>query len=126
MDSFGKPVQNAVVEVAGRRNVCPFRTDRNGEYYRLLLPGNYTIKVTYPGHKTLTQTLPVPYGPDAFSALAHNFLLQNSDYSSTATQLPQSCTIPDVGIQESDAAPLLPTVFTALTAFLLQTLLMPS
>lgn len=45
MDSYGKPVQNAVVEVAGRRNLCPFRTDRNGEYYRLLLPGNYTIKV---------------------------------------------------------------------------------
>ncbi|XP_016313983.1 carboxypeptidase M-like isoform X1 [Sinocyclocheilus anshuiensis] len=126
MDSYGKPVQNAVVEVAGRRNVCPFRTDRNGEYYRLLLPGNYTIKVTYPGHKTLTRTIPVPYGPDAFSALTHNFLLQTSDYSSTATQLPQSCTTPDLGIQESDSATLLPSVFTALTLFLLQTLLMLS
>lgn len=46
MDSYGKPVQNAIVEVAGRRNLCPFRTDRNGEYYRLLLPGNYTITVS--------------------------------------------------------------------------------
>ncbi|XP_016394180.1 carboxypeptidase M-like isoform X1 [Sinocyclocheilus rhinocerous] len=127
MDSYGKPVQNAVVEVAGRRNVCPFRTDRNGEYYRLLLPGNYTIKVTYPGHKTLTHTIRVPYGPDAFSALTHNVLLQHSDYSSTATQLPQSCTTPDLGIQESDSATLLPpSVFTALTLFLLQRLLMLS
>ncbi|XP_016114197.1 carboxypeptidase M-like isoform X4 [Sinocyclocheilus grahami] len=58
MDSFGKPVQNAVVEVAGRRNVCPFRTDRNGEYYRLLLPGNYTIK----GHAqtSTSDTPPTP------------------------------------------------------------------
>lgn len=45
MDSYGKPVQNAVVAVEGRRNLCPLRTDRNGEYYRLLLPGNYTINV---------------------------------------------------------------------------------
>lgn len=47
IDSHGKPVQNAVVEVAGRKNLCPFRTDRNGEYYRLLLPGNYTITVRW-------------------------------------------------------------------------------
>lgn len=124
MDSYGKPVQNAVVAVEGRRNLCPFRTDRNGEYYRLLLPGNYTIKVTYPGHKTLTQTVQVPYGPDKFSALTHNFLLQNGDYSSTATQLPQSCTTSELRIPESDSATLLPSVFTTLTLFFLQRLLM--
>lgn len=45
-DSYGMPAVNAVVEVAGRRNLCPFRTDHNGEYYRLLLPGNYTITVS--------------------------------------------------------------------------------
>ena len=44
-DSSGVPVQNAVVEVIGRRNMCPFRTDRHGEYYRLLLPGNYSFSV---------------------------------------------------------------------------------
>jgi len=47
MDSDGKPVQNAVVEVSGRRNLCPFSSDRNGEYFRLLLPGTYTITVRY-------------------------------------------------------------------------------
>lgn len=44
-DASGVPVQNAVVEVKGRSNMCPFRTDRHGEYYRLLLPGNYTFTV---------------------------------------------------------------------------------
>lgn len=84
------------------------------------------LQVTYPGHKTLTQTVQVPYGPDTFSALTHNVLLQNGDYSSTATQLPQSCTTSDLGIQESDSATLLPSVFTTLTLFLLQRLLMLS
>ncbi|XP_048013345.1 carboxypeptidase M isoform X1 [Megalobrama amblycephala] len=128
MDSYGKPVQNAVVEVAGRKNLCPFRTDRNGEYYRLLLPGNYTITVTYPGHKTLTQTIKVPYGPDSFSALTHDFLLQQSDKSSTVSPSPQYCTTPHLentatGLMMNNSTPLLPSVITALTLFILQRLL---
>ncbi|KAF5897149.1 carboxypeptidase M, partial [Clarias magur] len=43
LDSKGTPVQNSSVEVEGRRNICPFKTDHNGEYFRLLLPGNYSI-----------------------------------------------------------------------------------
>ncbi|KAM9845653.1 carboxypeptidase M [Aulostomus maculatus] len=75
-DGAGVPVQNAVVEVKGRSNMCPFRTDQHGEYYRLLLPGNYSFTVTYPGHEVLTETLNVPYGPDHNSALKHDFLLR--------------------------------------------------
>ncbi|CAI5636570.1 unnamed protein product [Oreochromis niloticus] len=75
-DGSGVPVENAVVEVRGRRNICPFRTNQHGEYYRLLLPGNYTFTVTYPGHEVLTKTLSVPYGPDQYSALKHDFLLR--------------------------------------------------
>lgn len=45
LDGSGLPVQNAVVEVKGRSNLCPFRTDQHGEYYRLLLPGNYSFTV---------------------------------------------------------------------------------
>ncbi|XP_029018779.1 carboxypeptidase M [Betta splendens] len=75
-DSSGVPVQNALVEVKGRNNLCPFRTDRHGEYYRLLLPGNYSFTVSYPGHEVLTQELNIPYGPDTFSALKHDFLLK--------------------------------------------------
>lgn len=44
-DGSGLPVQNAVVEVKGRNNMSPFRSDRHGEYYRLLLPGNYSFRV---------------------------------------------------------------------------------
>nr|XP_046235354.1 carboxypeptidase M [Scatophagus argus]XP_046235355.1 carboxypeptidase M [Scatophagus argus] len=76
-DGSGVPVQNAVVEVKGRRNMCPFRTDRHGEYYRLLLPGNYSFTVTYPGHEVLTETLTIPYGPDHYSAMKHDFLLRH-------------------------------------------------
>ncbi|XP_056131648.1 carboxypeptidase M [Lampris incognitus] len=74
-DSSGIPVQNAMVEVSGRRNLCPFRTNQHGEYYRLLLPGNHTFTVTFPGHQAVTETLNVPYGPDLYSAFTHNFLL---------------------------------------------------
>lgn len=85
LDGDGRPVQNALVEVEGRRNLCPFRTNQHGEYYRLLLPGNYTFKVTFPGHQQLTETLSVPYGPDSSSALRHNFLLRGSPASTPAT-----------------------------------------
>ncbi|KAK6292322.1 hypothetical protein J4Q44_G00369060 [Coregonus suidteri] len=97
LDAEGNPLQNALVEVEGRQNLCPFRTDRHGEYYRLLLPGNYTFKVTFPGHQVLTETLTVPYGPDSFSALAHNFQLQRTTATSPSTNHPtQSCTPPQV------------------------------
>ncbi|XP_069030433.1 carboxypeptidase M [Embiotoca jacksoni] len=76
LNGSGVPVPNAVVEVKGRRNLCPFRTDRYGEYYRLLLPGKYEFTVTYPGHEALTETLSVPYGPDRYSAMKHDFLLR--------------------------------------------------
>ncbi|XP_019753079.1 carboxypeptidase M isoform X3 [Hippocampus comes] len=45
LDCSGAALHNAVVEVSGRRNVRPFATDKHGEYYRLLLPGNYTFTV---------------------------------------------------------------------------------
>nr|XP_057921796.1 carboxypeptidase M isoform X2 [Doryrhamphus excisus] len=75
-DGSGAPVQNAVVEVKGRSNMRPFLTNQHGEYYRLLLPGNHSFRVTYPGHHVLTETLYVPYGPDHYSALKHDFLLR--------------------------------------------------
>ncbi|XP_064795248.1 carboxypeptidase M-like [Oncorhynchus masou masou] len=97
MDAEGNPSQNALVEVEGRQNLCPFRTDRHGEYYRLLLPGNYTFRVTFSGHQVLTETLTVPYGPDSFSALVHNFQLQRSAAATPGPSPPtQSCTPPQV------------------------------
>ncbi|XP_051247717.1 carboxypeptidase M [Dicentrarchus labrax] len=85
-DGSGVPVQNAVVEVKSRNNMCPFRTDKHGEYYRLLLPGNYSFTVTYPGHEVLTETLNVPYGPDNFSAMKHDFHLRQIATTTARTQ----------------------------------------
>ncbi|MCI4388985.1 hypothetical protein PGIGA_G00092440 [Pangasianodon gigas] len=112
LDSNGTPVQNASVEVQGRRNLCPFKTDRNGEYYRLLLPGSYTITVTYPGYEPLRETVSVPYGPDRFTALTHNFQFREP-----------TCPSP-VGNRENHSAALLPSTITALTALTLHTLLL--
>uniref|UniRef100_A0A672FSD6 Carboxypeptidase M n=1 Tax=Salarias fasciatus TaxID=181472 RepID=A0A672FSD6_SALFA len=90
LDGSGTPVQNAVVEVRGRRNMCPFRTDRHGEYYRLLLPGKYSFTVTYLGHEVLTETLSVPHGPDDYSAMRHDFLLRRVAVTTGAA--PQNAT----------------------------------
>ncbi|XP_015239594.1 PREDICTED: carboxypeptidase M [Cyprinodon variegatus] len=87
-DGSGKPVPNAVVEVEGRKNMCPFRTNQHGEYYRLLVPGVYTFKVRYPGHEVLTETLRVPYGPDQYSAMKHDFMLRRIA-SATFPALPE-------------------------------------
>ncbi|XP_073336343.1 carboxypeptidase M [Pagrus major] len=91
-DGSGAPVQNAVVEVKGRSNMCPFRTDKHGEYYRLLLPGNYSFTVTYPGHEVMTETLNVPYGPDNYSAMKHDFQLRRiaATTGSTSANLTQA------------------------------------
>ncbi|XP_047431913.1 carboxypeptidase M [Mugil cephalus] len=75
-DGSGMPVQNAVVEVKGRKNMCPFRTDRHGEYYRLLLPGTYSFTVSYPGHEVLTEVLNITDDQSRFSAMKHDFRLQ--------------------------------------------------
>ncbi|KAL4660258.1 carboxypeptidase M [Arapaima gigas] len=90
--SDGTPVENAIVEVEGRKNLCPFKTNINGEYYRLLLPGNYTFKVTIPSQEAMMETLYIPYGPDMYSALKHNFIFQRSRNSSPdVTPSTESC-----------------------------------
>ncbi|KAF6723315.1 Carboxypeptidase M [Oryzias melastigma] len=91
-DGSGVAAQDALVEVEGRKNICPFRTNSHGEYYRLLLPGNYTFTVMYPDHEVLTETLSIPYGPDSYSAATHNFRLRRS--SAVTTGRIQTCPTP--------------------------------
>ncbi|KAI4887335.1 hypothetical protein NFI96_025827 [Prochilodus magdalenae] len=125
LDSNGIPVQNAIVEVKGRRNLCPFRTDVNGEYYRLLMPGTYTITVTHLGHDPITETISVPYGPDKFSALAHDFQLQRSSSSSTPGATTQNlCPYTVYQGSENHSAALLPSTFIACTALVFHRLLL--
>ncbi|XP_017563095.1 carboxypeptidase M [Pygocentrus nattereri] len=125
LDSNGIPVQNASVEVNGRRNLCPFRTDGNGEYYRLLLPGNYTVTVTHSAHVSITETISVPYGPEKFSALTHNFQLQRSSSdSSLGATIQPTCVSPKLLNSENHSATLLPCAFTALSVLILHRLLL--
>ena len=42
MDEVGQPVEGASVEVMGRDKET--RTSRRGEFWRLLLPGTYTMR----------------------------------------------------------------------------------
>lgn len=83
----------------------------------------FSLKVTYPGHKTVHQAVRVPYGPAAFSALECNFCLQKSDYGSAFVPPPPSCSTPALEHSESGSDTLLPGVFTMLTLLLLQRLL---
>ncbi|XP_072033505.1 carboxypeptidase D-like [Amphiura filiformis] len=54
-DLFGRYIPNAKVTVVGRDNPYPFRTNANGEYWRILLPGIYTIMVEKEGYLSQTQ-----------------------------------------------------------------------
>lgn len=45
-DKNGNPIPNAIVEAKGRPHVCPYRTNEQGEYFLLLLPGTYVINVS--------------------------------------------------------------------------------
>lgn len=42
--------------------------------------------MTFPGHETLIETLSVPYGPESFSALKHDFQLRHSINTSSPTE----------------------------------------
>lgn len=46
LNQNNKPIANVIVEVQGRRHICPYKTNKNGEYYLLLLPGVYTLNVS--------------------------------------------------------------------------------
>ncbi|XP_038636386.1 carboxypeptidase M-like [Scyliorhinus canicula] len=69
----GAPIENAIVEVQGRENINPFRTNKWGEYYRLLLPGTYILNVTVPGFGSNTTEFQVLNDVENFSALVLNF-----------------------------------------------------
>ncbi|XP_044797537.1 carboxypeptidase M isoform X4 [Bubalus bubalis] len=43
-DQNETPLSNVTVEVQDRKHICPYRTNKFGEYYLLLLPGSYVIE----------------------------------------------------------------------------------
>ncbi|XP_012873466.1 PREDICTED: carboxypeptidase M [Dipodomys ordii] len=73
-DQNRNPLPNVIVEVQDRKHICPFRTNKFGEYYLLLLPGSYTINVTVPGHDSHLTKVVIPEKSQDFSALKKDFL----------------------------------------------------
>ncbi|XP_077325248.1 carboxypeptidase M isoform X3 [Lithobates pipiens] len=69
-DINGKPVQNAIVEVSGKQHICPYKTNKYGEYYLLLLPGTYTFNVSM--NETILTNITVPETVN-FSAMTYDF-----------------------------------------------------
>ncbi|MBN3280823.1 CBPM Carboxypeptidase, partial [Polyodon spathula] len=94
LDVDGNPIPSAVVEVQGRNNICPYKTNKHGEYYRLLLPGTYTFVVTVPGSEPMKKTLQIPNGPASFSALKYDFVFRSNSPTSE-TVAAESCTTAD-------------------------------
>ncbi|XP_075407424.1 carboxypeptidase M [Tenrec ecaudatus] len=74
-DHYRKPLPNVIVEVVDRTHICPYRTNRFGEYYLLLLPGSYVINVTAPGHEPHLTKVTIPEKSQNFSALRKDILL---------------------------------------------------
>lgn len=92
-------------------------------YFRLFRSVLLCLQVIYPGHKASTETISVLYGPDTFSAVTQNFLLQKLDYSALITQLPMSTNTSVKLNPGNNSASLLANTVTALTALIIQRLL---
>lgn len=57
-DQNGKAISNAVIYVQGiKHNVT---TEKHGAFWRLLVPGNYTIYACAKGHRCVTKSIRVP------------------------------------------------------------------
>ncbi|XP_031560239.1 carboxypeptidase D-like [Actinia tenebrosa] len=56
----GQPLSGASIDVEGLGH--PVRSAKGGDYWRLLLPGDYFVQVKHPGHKTLKKRVHVDPG----------------------------------------------------------------
>ncbi|XP_040265676.1 carboxypeptidase M [Bufo bufo] len=86
LDMNRNPIQNAIVNVKDRQRICPYRTNKYGEYYLLLLPGTYTFNVTMLSN-SIVQSITVPKSSN-LAAMTHNFQF------STKTTSPSPATAP--------------------------------
>ncbi|XP_071075038.1 carboxypeptidase M isoform X2 [Dasypus novemcinctus] len=74
-DQNRNPLPNVIVEVQDRKHICPYKTNKFGEYYLLLLPGTYMINVTVPGHHSQLTKVTIPEKSQKFGALKKDILL---------------------------------------------------
>ncbi|XP_018431844.1 PREDICTED: carboxypeptidase M [Nanorana parkeri] len=113
-DTDGKPVMNAIVDVQGRKRICPYRTNKYGEYYYLLLPGTYTFNVSVQNATILTK-ITIPESVD-FSAMTYNF--QFKVMTGDTIPLTTSCSATERSSSSSSS-----TLKTCLLTILLKTVL---
>ncbi|CAM9875048.1 unnamed protein product [Lampetra fluviatilis] len=79
LDSNGNGVANAQVHVVGRANILPFNTTADGEYYRLLLPGQYTLQVIANGFQPFSVSLLLEDGTESYAATTRDLMLTQSN-----------------------------------------------
>ncbi|XP_069811965.1 carboxypeptidase M isoform X2 [Dendropsophus ebraccatus] len=84
-DMNGQPIQNAIVDVLERKRICPYQTNKNGEYYLLLLPGAYTFNVTVL-NKSILQSITIPKS-SSLAAWIYNFKFSEMTSTPTPTTL---------------------------------------
>ncbi|XP_053572791.1 carboxypeptidase M isoform X1 [Bombina bombina] len=85
LDTSGNPISNAIVEVKGRRHIVPYKTNKYGEYFLLLLPGSYTLNVTVQGGSSILRTFIIPARTN-FSALTYDFIYTVKSTNSSEPQ----------------------------------------
>lgn len=71
--SIGTPIPHAVISVNNIQHVT--YSDKDGDYYRLLMPGKYNITVSAKGYETITSEVTIPDE----KALIYNIGLMRND-----------------------------------------------
>ncbi|XP_005397542.1 PREDICTED: carboxypeptidase M isoform X2 [Chinchilla lanigera] len=118
-DQNKNPLPNVIVEVQDRKHICPFRTNKFGEYYLLLLPGSYEINVTVPGHEPHLTKVVIPEKSQHFSALKKNFVLPfQGQLESLLGSNPPCPMIPLYKMSSSHSAATKPSLFLFLLILL--------
>ncbi|XP_032974336.1 carboxypeptidase M isoform X1 [Rhinolophus ferrumequinum] len=111
-DQSGNPLPNVIVEVQDRKHICPYKTNKFGEYYLLLLPGSYTLNVTVPGHNPHLTKVIIPKKSQDFSALKKDILFPfRGQLDSITVSNPPCPTIPLYRNLPSHSAATKPSLF---------------
>ncbi|XP_026555583.1 carboxypeptidase M isoform X2 [Pseudonaja textilis] len=88
LNQKNQPIANVIVEVQGRMHICPYVTNKNGEYYLLLLPGVYILNATLPGFMSLQQKVVLPNGAEKLSAYEYDFIFSMGSTSKKPVPCP--------------------------------------
>jgi hypothetical protein len=71
---FLTALSGAKIDVEGRNHAV--KSAKDGDYWRLLLPGDYVLRVQHPGHKTMRKRVRVTAGP----AKEVSFVMQPGEF----------------------------------------------